>query len=91
MQQILFAAKFEKLCPRIDDFCRDYVEEFAKNKNNFPKKNGYGNQLSAAILANNYLAEVAKKQGRTEDAARYAAKNQEYTKEQQVIISSKRW
>ena len=91
MQQILFAAKFEKLCPRINDFCRDYVEEFAKNKNNFAKKDGYGNQLSAVILAGNYLEKIAKNQEQTEAAVLYAAKNQEYTKEQQVIIRSKRW
>lgn len=91
MQQILNATKFEELRPHINDFCEDYVENFAKNKKHYAKKDGYYNQLAAAILANNYLEKIAKEQGQTEDAMLYAAKNQEYTKERQVIIRNKRW
>jgi len=91
MQMILFATKFEELLPRINDFCKDYTNDFTKNKNLYAEHNGYVNRLLAALFANSHLEKIAKSQGQAEKAKLYATKSQEYKTEQMEIIKNRRW
>jgi len=106
MQKILFAAaRFHKLIPRVNKFCKDYYDEFEKNKNSWAEQNGYHNKIVAALIATDYLQKLterqrklAAKQGKkelakkyTELAEEYAAKIEEYSKERNLRIKAKRW
>ncbi len=91
MEKVLFATKFEELRPRIYVFCKDYVNNFTKNKNLYAEQDGYFNRLLTASVANSYLEKIAKRQGWAQEAKLYAAKSQEYEIEQREIIKSKRW
>jgi hypothetical protein len=91
MQRVLFATKFEELRPRINNFCKDYVKDFTKNKNLYAEQDGYVNRLLAALFAYSHLEKIAKRQGQEKETKLYATKNQEYKSERQDVIKSKRW
>lgn len=91
MQEVVSAARFSKLKPIVDKFCKNYFDQFVENKQHYIKEHGYHNRIIAASIAYNYLQKVAKKQKNAEDAKFYAAKNQEYRSEQKRILESKRW
>jgi hypothetical protein len=88
MQEIRRAAKFKELQSRVDDFCRDYIEDFDKNKKIYAGRDGYGNRISAASAATNYLQRTAVTGQGTEF---YADKSREYKNELRKIQESKRW
>jgi len=91
MQEIIVAARYPKLAPRVHKFCRDYLDEFANNKAGWAKKNGYENRITAALIAADYLQKLARMQKNTELDQEYAAKRQQYSSEQIAIISAKGW
>jgi hypothetical protein len=91
MQEILFAAKSEELRPRVDDFCKNYIEDFDKNKDVYTGRDGYGNRISAVSAASGYLQKIAEEQNETAVAELYADKSQKYKIEYRKILESKRW
>jgi hypothetical protein len=88
MQEILYAAKSKELSSRVDDFCKNYIEDFDKNKDVYTGRDGYGNRISAALAATNYLQRTAATGQGTE---LYADKSQNYKNELRKIQESKRW
>jgi hypothetical protein len=91
MQIILSAAKYAELQPLVSDFCKNYFDEFVKNKGLYAKQDGYFNRIWAALLAGRYLRESAAKQGNTELVQFYDAKMKEYQSEQEPLQKKKRW
>ena len=91
MQQILSAAKFNDLKPRVDDFCKDYFDDFEENKQRYIKKHGYHNRITAVLIACNYLQKIAGKKENADGTKFYAAKKQQYNNEAKKLREGKRW
>jgi hypothetical protein len=91
MQIILPLAQYAELRPFISDFCKNYFDEFAKDKSLYAKQDSYLHKIWAALLASRYLRESAAKQGNTELVQFYDAKMQEYQSEQEPLQKSRRW
>jgi hypothetical protein len=91
MQVILPLAKYAELQPFVSDFCKNYFDEFAKDKNLYAKQDGYFHRIWAALLAGRYLRESAAKQGNTELVQFYDAKVKEYQNEQEPLQKKRRW
>jgi hypothetical protein len=91
MQIILPLAKYAELQPFISGFCKNYFDEFAKDKGLYAKQNGYFHRIWAALFVGKYLRESAAKQGNTELVQFYDAKMKEYQDEQEPLQKKKRW
>ncbi|GAG55294.1 unnamed protein product, partial [marine sediment metagenome] len=91
IQIILSAGKYAELRPLVSDFCKNYFDEFAKDKGLYAKQDGYLHRIWAALMAGKYLRESAKKQKNTELVQFYDDKMKEYHSEQQPLHKKKRW
>ena len=91
MQIILSAGKYAELQPLVSDFCKNYFDEFAKDKGLYAKQDGYLHRIWAVLMAGNYLRESATKQGNTELVQFYDDKMKEYHNEQKPLHKKKRW
>jgi hypothetical protein len=91
VQMILYATRYPELQPLVIDFCKNYFDEFAKDKGFYAKQDGYLNRVWAALLAGRYLGGIAAKQGNTELVRFYDAKMREYNNEQEPLHTGKRW
>jgi hypothetical protein len=91
LQIILPLAQYVELQPVIGDFCKNYFDEFEKNKSSYAKRDGYIHKVWAALLTGRYLREVAAKQGNAELVQFYDAKLQEYQDEQEPLQKNMRW
>jgi len=91
MREILMATRFSELVPQILAFVRDYYDNFPENKVAWIKQHGYNHRITAALVAGNYLENVARKQGNTQLAEAYKMKNREYELERAKLLESKIW
>ena len=91
MQSIIFTARFAELRPRVNKFCKDYFDNFTKDKNHYAKQDGYHHRLIAALVAADYLQKVAKEQNNMGLLEFYAAKKQECENERKSILKRKIW
>ncbi|MHC4394840.1 MAG: hypothetical protein ACYS1A_04225 [Planctomycetota bacterium] len=90
MQKILLFARFTELKPRVDKFCKDYVDNFIKNKADWVKLDGFHHRIVAAMLACDHLRKVAEKQRNKELAKFYIAKRREFRNERGRVVKN-RW
>jgi hypothetical protein len=91
MREIIFASKFAELRPRITAFCKNYFDDFAKNKNLYAKQDGYLHRIWAVLIATDYLQKVARMEKNAELVQLYEAKKQQFNKEQAPLRRMKRW
>ena len=91
MQKILFTARFGELKPRVDDFCKNYFDDFTKNRDIYAGQDSYHHRTVAALLAGSYLRKVAESRKNTKLAQFYAARIKEYSNEQKQLVKRKRW
>ena len=91
MQKIMFAARFAELKPHVNAFCKDYFDNFTKNKNLYAKQNSYSHRIVAALVVSDYLQRVAKKQKNAKLVEYYAVEKQEYENERKRVLKRKRW
>ncbi|MHC4458375.1 MAG: hypothetical protein ACYS0I_15065 [Planctomycetota bacterium] len=91
VREILYASRFAKLTPLVNDFCKNYFDDFAKNKGLYAKQDGYLHRIWAALLVAERLQQIAKIQKNTKLAQFYAAKRKEYNDEQRPLHKRKRW
>ncbi|MFZ0034312.1 MAG: hypothetical protein WAK60_04920, partial [Sedimentisphaerales bacterium] len=91
MQLILSAGKYAELQSLVSDSCKNYLDDFAKNKGLYAKQNGYLDRIWAALLACKYLQEDARIKENARLAQFYDAKRKEYNDEQQPLLENKRW
>jgi len=91
MQKIMFAARFAELKPHVNAFCKDYFDNFTKNKNLYAKQNSYSHRIVAALVVSDYLQRVAKKQKNAKLVEYYATEKQEYENERKRVLKRKRW
>lgn len=90
-REILYATKFAELKPLVNDFCKNYLDDFARNKNLYAKQDGYLHRIWVALLTTDYLRRIAKMQKNTKLAQFYGAKRREYKSEQEPLHKRKRW
>jgi hypothetical protein len=91
LQIILPLAKFAELRPFISDFCKNYFDEFARDKSLYAKQDAYLHRIWAALVVGRYLRESAAKEGNIELVQFYDAKMKEYQDEQEPLQKMKRW
>jgi len=90
-REILYATKFAELKPLVNDFYKNYFDDFARNKNLYAKQDGYLHRIWVALLTTDYLQRIAKSQKNTKLAQFYGAKRREYNNEQKPLHKRKRW
>ncbi len=93
IQEIIYVGsrRFPELRPRINEFCKNYFDDFTQNKDSYVKEDGYFHRIVAALNAGGYLRAVADKQKNTELVRSYDAKMKEYKSEQIRLLKNKRW
>jgi len=91
MQKILYASRFPELRKQVDEFCKEYFDDFEKNKNVYVRQHGYHNRIAAALNAISYLRAEAQRQKNTELVQSYSAKLKEYVNERVQLLKTKRW
>ncbi len=91
MREIIFASKFAELRPRINAFCKNYFDDFAKNKELYAKQDGYLHRIWAVLIATDYLQKVARMEKNAELVQFYEAKKQQFNEEQKPLRRTKRW
>ncbi|MBN2456295.1 MAG: hypothetical protein JXB29_07160, partial [Sedimentisphaerales bacterium] len=91
MLEIISAARFGQLVPYITNFCKNYFDEFTKNKHSYAEKDGYMRRLAAARIACIHLGRIAGVQGNKKLAQFYTAKMNSYSSELAKVAGSKRW
>jgi len=91
MQMILATAKYAEMQPLVNDFCKNYFDDFTKNRELYAEQDGYLYRIWAALLSGRYLREEAVKQGNNELVKFYSTKTQEYEDEQAPLQREKRW
>jgi len=91
MQIILAAAKFPNLRSRIEEFCKNYIEEFEQEKEIISKQDGYHHRTVATSIACAYLRQQAARQKDVELAQYYENKRRSYDEELKTLQEKKRW
>ena len=91
MQKILSAARFAELRPRVNNFCANYLDDFAKNEKRYLKQDGYRHRIVAALFASSYLKQIAERQKNAKLAKLYNDKNKGYGNMLKRFGKGKRW
>jgi len=85
------SAKLPELEPSVTKFCKDYTDDFIKNKDSYLKEHGYHHRMVAAFMAMDHLQRMASRQKNFKDVKLYADKRGEFLREQSQMIKNKRW
>jgi len=91
MKEILLASQFSELKPKIEDVCKNYFDDFTKNKENYVKQDGYFHRIAAALTAGYYLEQTARKEQDGVVQTSYKTKIEEYRDEIGRLSEGKRW
>ncbi len=91
MREIILAARFGELMPRVTKFCQKYFDDFAQNKDALAKEPGYHSRITAALIAIRYLQDIAGRQGKMELVESYSIKRRRYEQEREDVLNAKRW
>ena len=91
IQKIIYAARFPELKKQVDDFCKEYFDEFAKNKDLYTKQHGYHNKIAAVLNAISYLKVSAQQQKNSKLVQFYNDKMKEYNNERIQLLRRRIW
>ena len=91
MTMILYAARFDALCPQVDEFCVNCLDDFKKHKKSYAMQDGYRNRISVAWMANGYLGSLAAGQKNTDMVSFFTARRREYSEELKQLFKTKTW
>jgi hypothetical protein len=91
LEAVFVAARFPELIPRIDDFCRNVVDDFTKNRDLYTKQNGYRLRVEAVRLACMRLERMAQTEKNTERLEFYAAARRRCEEERNRLSDEQRW
>lgn len=91
MQKIIFAARFPELRPLVIRFCKNYLDDFMRNKNLYAKQDGYLHRVWSALVAIDYLRKVAQAQKNPNFVRFCDAKRKQYLNEQKPLRERMRW
>jgi hypothetical protein len=91
LEIVLIAARFNELKPRIDDFCKQVVEDFAKNHERYAKQHGYRLRIEAVRLACYNMENIARDQNNTASLNFYTSERSRCESERARISDEQRW
>lgn len=91
IELLLIGARYADLCPRIDEVCAQYVDDFEKNIESYSRQNGFNMRLEGIRLALIRLQNVAQSKGQTELAQKYSLQRDEYENQREYVLNTKRW
>jgi len=88
---ILVATRYAELKPRINEFCKDYVDQFVKNQKQLSRQHSYRHKVEACRLACAHLRNGALAQNDTERVHFYDDLIKKCEKERDRLFREKRW
>ncbi len=91
LEAILIAARTPQLIPKINAFCKNWVDRFNKDRQKYRRQHGYRLKLEAARLACVHLERIARRQKNTQLAEKYLKLMAQYESERDRISLSRRW
>jgi hypothetical protein len=91
LQIILPLAQYAETQHLVYDFCKNYFDEFIKNKNLYMRQDGGIHKIWAALVTGRFLRDIAEKQGNAELVRFYDAKIDECRSEQEPLLENTRW
>jgi len=91
LEIIITAARFAELRPRIEDFCKNYVNSFIKHKDDWAKQNGHRHRIEAARIASMYLRQIAEAQKNEKLVKFYSTQIKQCLDERTRLFKSTRW
>ena len=71
--------------------CKNYFEDFSKNKDSYAQKDGYYQRTVAALIIGDYLQQVATNRKDQALAESCNVKAREYNDEINRLMNTKRW
>ena len=90
-QVIVASGRFPHLKPRVEEFCKSYIQKFEQQKEDISKTDGYHHRTVAASIACAYLRQQAARGQDIELSRHYESKKRDYDKELQILQKRKRW
>lgn len=91
LEVVLVAARFSETRPRVDDFCKQVVDDFIKNKILYAGQNGYRLRVEAIRLASIHSQKVAQARNDTNLAGFYVAQIRNCENERNRLSETQRW
>jgi hypothetical protein len=91
IRQIMYATRFSELKVEAEGICRNYFEQFEKNRKLWSKQDGYHHRIAAALNVGSYFRELANRQKDTKLVQFYDARLSLYHEERQELLGKKRW
>ncbi len=88
---ILYATRFPELKAEAERFCKEYFDQFEKNRDEWSHQDGYHHRIAAVLNVGSYFREVAKRAKDTELMQSYDTKMSQYHEERQELLRRKRW
>ena len=88
---LLLGARWPELKAYIEEFCKGYADDFAKNKNIYCNQDGYNLRIEAARLVLIHLQNIAQSKGNKQLAESCAKTRTQYVEERNRISEQKRW
>jgi hypothetical protein len=91
LQELIALSSYGDLGLQVYNMCKNYFEDFAKNKDSYAQKDGYYQRMVAALVICDYLQQIAANQKDQSLAESYNAKMREYNNEINRLMNTKRW
>ena len=88
---ILYATRSPELKAEAEGFCKEYFDQFEKNRDEWSHQDGYHHRIAAVLNVGSYFREVAKRANNTELMQSYDTKMSQYHAERQELLRKKRW
>jgi hypothetical protein len=89
--EIVSFARYTKLKPQVDDFCKKYVQEINENIDKYRNEDSYFNRITAATLAVRYLERAISKEENPQLFRSFANMKRALKIEQSQISKTKKW
>jgi len=91
MREVMYAARFPEVKADAERFCKEYFDQFDKNKKDWAKEDGYHHRIAAVLNICSYFRELARRQNNTKLMQFYDDKMQEFNDERGKLLETKRW
>jgi hypothetical protein len=91
IQAVIAASRNPDLKPFVDQTCKRYYDDFMDNKAKYLRQNAFHDRIVAAMLAADYLGEVAASLGDAGLMKNYRDQIIELKTEREELLESKKW
>ena len=88
---MFIATRIAELKSQVDDFCKEAVDDFVKNKNLYIKQHGYRLRVEAVRLACIHMEQVARTERNNDLASFYTAQKAICEVERNKLADEQRW